>query len=191
MERFRSTLEIVSGGFLTLSPADFMAINAADKHTDVSYRVVQRASNGVRLVRNSNATELAAVAAVSSSSSSSAAAMQPIDEFTQRDIDNARVHLEHSPQTTDDKHEALVLSIGDAHLRVLVVRIEPLALRLVNFSDIRLTQGRTFVVLTRCVSVKVWRSSHKKTATRARARQFAVSILAPTRTAIARMSFLM
>ncbi|KAI6241244.1 hypothetical protein M3Y99_00348500 [Aphelenchoides fujianensis] len=126
VERFRSTIHLVSGGSTTLLPSDFMAVDLNDKQSDVVYRVVQAGSNGVRLATNGTVGEVAS--------------------FGQRQVDGGQIRLEHTPLSGG--HDVLVLQVG-GHLRVLHVRVEPLALQLFNFTPISFVQGRTFVVLDR------------------------------------------
>ncbi|KAI6207840.1 hypothetical protein M3Y96_00051600 [Aphelenchoides besseyi] len=128
VERFRSTLELVSSGSTTLLPADFMAIDRNNKQSDVTYEVIQRASNGVRLAMNGTNKE--------------------VETFGQHQIDAGHIRLEHTPLSADDKHDVIVMRVG-GHLRVLLIRIEPLALQLFNYTPITYVQGRTFVLLDR------------------------------------------
>uniref|UniRef100_A0A7E4US38 Cadherin domain-containing protein n=1 Tax=Panagrellus redivivus TaxID=6233 RepID=A0A7E4US38_PANRE len=128
---FRQQLTLVSGGSAVLEPKDFQTDSASLSPTEITYSLVQKGSNGVKLVI------LDAPATVDQT-------------FTQAQINKGQVRLEHTPLSSNDRFDVLVFSIGGAeNMRALAVRIEPLALNLFNHSDITYEQGRTYVVLTR------------------------------------------
>jgi hypothetical protein len=102
-------------------------VDPNDKEADLKYSVWQKGSNGVRLTRNGTSTELST--------------------FTQKQIDEGLIRLEHTP-SADDKFDVIVLQVG-GHTRVLFVRLEPIALQLFNHTDISFIQGNTYIVLER------------------------------------------
>ncbi|KAE9552084.1 hypothetical protein FO519_004710 [Halicephalobus sp. NKZ332] len=129
IKQFREDLNIVSGGSTILEPADFQAEDEDLPPSEIIYKLVQRGSNGVRVViLDSFVTDEIT--------------------FTQAQVNKGQVRLEHTPMSSEDRFDVLVFGIGQKS-RALVVKIEPLALNLFNHSLITYEQGKTYVVLTK------------------------------------------
>uniref|UniRef100_A0A914CIW4 Chondroitin sulfate proteoglycan 4 n=1 Tax=Acrobeloides nanus TaxID=290746 RepID=A0A914CIW4_9BILA len=131
IEKFRTELDIVSGGSTVLQPTEFQVTDMQRPPSEVVYEVQQQGTNGVRfaLVGPENAAI-------------------EVTRFTQAQINKAHVRLEHTPLSADDRFDVLILSVGN-HTRSIVVRLEPLALNLFNHTDITYPQGKTYVLLNR------------------------------------------
>lgn len=108
---------------------DYKAFDSNDRHADIIYNVVQKGSNGIRITKNDSATELTS--------------------FTQQQINNGEIRLEHTPMF-DDKFDVIVFQIM-GNYRSLFVRIEQIALQLFNHTTIGFMQGKTYIVLDRQV----------------------------------------
>ena len=129
IKQFREELTIVSGGSTSLEPADFQAEDEDLSPSEITYRLIQRGSNGIRVVILDSLIK---------------------DEvtFTQAQINKGQVRLEHTPMSSEDRFDVLVFGIG-SESKALTIRIEPLALNLFNHSVITFEQGKTYVILTK------------------------------------------
>lgn len=90
--------------------------------------MLQKGSNGVHITKNGSSSELTS--------------------FTQHQINNGDIRLEHRPGSSDDKFDVIVFDLG-GHTRVLFVRLEQIALQLFNHTTISFIQGQTYIVLER------------------------------------------
>ncbi|KAI1706317.1 cadherin-like domain-containing protein [Ditylenchus destructor] len=137
--KFPHHISVVSGGRTLLNPDQFQITHSQFTPSQLSYRVIQLPSNGVRLI---------------TTASNSAQAPEVIHEFTQAQVNKGQIAVEHMPTPSSESAEGnpdfdlIGLEVA-GQSRILLVRIEPLALRLVNHTEIALHQGKTYVVLNR------------------------------------------
>lgn len=69
--------------------------------------------------------------------------------FTQAQLNEGLVSIEHNPLSTDDKFDVVTIEVNSQLTRALLIAIEPLALQLINHSLITYDQSKTFIVLNR------------------------------------------
>jgi hypothetical protein len=160
INRFPKELSIVSGGIVRLNPKLLSASHPALPASSIFFQIVQHPRNGIRL-------------AFSPSNASSSAQANLTTKFSQQQINEETVLIEHVPIDESRRWDLIGLRLmeeGNAqngylldckwmffdiyksslgHSLVLIVRIEPLALQLRNFTEIQLVQGKTYVLLDR------------------------------------------
>ncbi|KAL3082690.1 hypothetical protein niasHS_010492 [Heterodera schachtii] len=145
IDSFVPHLRLLSGGSVPFYPADFHASHPSLGPSQIVYRIDQL-PNTLRLSLNNLSLPL-------------------FRQFTQLDIDQGRVALEHTPSSEMAKWDVIGLRIGMeghedghgqqqkvapqfVHSRVLAIRIDPMALHLRNHSEIAIPQGKTYVLLS-------------------------------------------
>ncbi|KAI3422465.1 hypothetical protein GPALN_012973 [Globodera pallida] len=138
IDKFVPQLHLLSGGSVTLSSADFHASNPSLSPAQIVYRIDQLPGTGLRLSLNNFSLPL-------------------FRQFRQADLDKGMVTLEHTPSNDMTKWDVVGFWVGQqrddgranfVHSRILVIRIEPTALHLRNHSEIAISQGKTYVLLS-------------------------------------------
>uniref|UniRef100_A0A183BWJ8 Ricin B-type lectin domain-containing protein n=1 Tax=Globodera pallida TaxID=36090 RepID=A0A183BWJ8_GLOPA len=138
IDKFVPQLHLLSGGSVTLSSADFHASNPSLSPAQIVYRIDQLPGTGLRLSLNNFSLPL-------------------FRQFRQADMDKGMVTLEHTPSNDMTKWDVVGFWVGQqrddgranfVHSRILVIRIEPTALHLRNHSEIGISQGKTYVLLS-------------------------------------------
>uniref|UniRef100_A0A914HG45 Chondroitin sulfate proteoglycan 4 n=1 Tax=Globodera rostochiensis TaxID=31243 RepID=A0A914HG45_GLORO len=138
IDKFVPQLHLLSGGSVTLSSADFHASNPSLSPVQIVYRIDQLPGTGLRLSLNNFSLPL-------------------FGQFRQADLDKGIVALEHTPSNDMTKWDVVGFWVGQqrddgranfVHSRILVIRTEPTALHLRNHSEIAISQGKTYVLLS-------------------------------------------
>ncbi|CAK5036500.1 unnamed protein product [Meloidogyne enterolobii] len=129
IHHFPQELSIVSGGSTQLNSNLISTSHSTLDDSSIYFNIIQPPQNGIRIILKEDSPSISPFSSLAN--------------FTQKQINEGSIWLEHTPINEKQSWDVI------GHSLVLIIRIEPLALQLRNFTDITYIQGKNYVILNR------------------------------------------